>query len=326
MTTSIIIVGAGQIGSRHLQSLALINRPTTVYLVDPATEALQTSLQRFKAVAGSGMVKDVVPVADVRRIPRAIDLAIIATAADVRLKAIAALLDATRPRYLLLEKVLCQAVPDLVTMGNLISEHRIAAWVNCPRRMWAVYQELRAKLEGASAFAFSVSGSRWGLGSNGIHFLDLFAYLAGASELALFTGLLDPQSTQSKRRGYVEFSGTLCGTMNRNAVLAMTSHPHGDAPVVVNVSSDLAACIVDETHGRAWVSDARRGWSWDTFSFEKPLQSRLTHLAVEQILDRGHCELPTYEESARIHSKFLPALTDHLALSSGTERHECPIT
>ena len=46
----ISIVGAGQIGSRHLQALANIKGPALIQLVDPSQSALRIACQRFNSV------------------------------------------------------------------------------------------------------------------------------------------------------------------------------------------------------------------------------------------------------------------------------------
>ena len=41
------IIGAGQIGSRHLQALCKLESPARVALVDPSDESLQTASDRY---------------------------------------------------------------------------------------------------------------------------------------------------------------------------------------------------------------------------------------------------------------------------------------
>ena len=50
MKPQIILIGAGNIGSRHLQALALLDRPAQVYVVEPSEEARVLSKSRFESV------------------------------------------------------------------------------------------------------------------------------------------------------------------------------------------------------------------------------------------------------------------------------------
>ena len=86
---NIAIIGAGQIGSRHLQAMACLEGTAKVQLVDPSEEALKLSKERFFQVYQE----------DSKRIElkchRAIDdllgpidLAIVATCSDIRAEVI----------------------------------------------------------------------------------------------------------------------------------------------------------------------------------------------------------------------------------------------
>jgi ubiquinone/menaquinone biosynthesis C-methylase UbiE len=47
---NIAVVGAGQIGSRHLQALSLIDREARLQIVDPSSQSLATAKERFETV------------------------------------------------------------------------------------------------------------------------------------------------------------------------------------------------------------------------------------------------------------------------------------
>ncbi|NJM62856.1 MAG: alpha/beta hydrolase [Oscillatoriales cyanobacterium RU_3_3] len=73
--------------------------------------------------------------------------------------------------------------PDRL-VGKIRNSYRLAAagvktWVNCPRRMQPAYHKLRQDLHGHSPITMRVVGGGWGLACNGIHFLDLAAFLFG---------------------------------------------------------------------------------------------------------------------------------------------------
>ena len=46
------IVGAGQLGSRHLQALQSIRTPLDIHVIDPSPESLKVAEERFHAAAG----------------------------------------------------------------------------------------------------------------------------------------------------------------------------------------------------------------------------------------------------------------------------------
>ena len=44
----IFIIGAGQIGSRHLQALRAVRIPLKISVIDPSTESLDLAKQRYE--------------------------------------------------------------------------------------------------------------------------------------------------------------------------------------------------------------------------------------------------------------------------------------
>jgi hypothetical protein len=57
--------------------------------------------------------------------------------------------------------VVFQKEEDFVAVKKLIDDKNIKAWVNCPRRMWPFYQQLREKLKEAIMVDLKVKGSNW---------------------------------------------------------------------------------------------------------------------------------------------------------------------
>ena len=53
---SIAIIGAGQLGSRHLQAIARLTMPARVYLVDPSDAARDVARQRFGEMPANPLV------------------------------------------------------------------------------------------------------------------------------------------------------------------------------------------------------------------------------------------------------------------------------
>ena len=68
------------------------------------------------------------------------------------------------------------------------------------------------------------------------------------------------------------------------------------------------------------------GWQWDDFEVDSKMQSQVTQNLVEQLIETGSLELPTYEESAALHKVLLTGFLNQLN-ADGRERVElCPIT
>lgn len=322
---SILLVGAGQLGRRHLQGLAHIDIPVSIEVVDPVPAALEAARESFGEIAAAPGIAGVTFSTSVGEGGAPVDLAVIATASDVRAQAISSLLAKRSVRNLLLEKFLFQRESEYQAMGALMQERGAAAFVNCPRRIYPYYRRLREELPGEGALTFRVSGSTWGLACNSVHFLDLFAFLTGDSRIEMGEVLLDPVVLESKRPGFVEFTGTLRGTNSRGDTFEISCTEEPGHPVQVSLETPGRRIEIVEAAGKATVFAAGSGTGREE-PFSVLYQSQLTGLVASEVVRTGTCGLTPYPESARLHLPILRTFLEHLGKVAGTARDACPIT
>lgn len=322
---NIAIVGAGQLGSRHLQALALLESSACIYVSDPSQVALDVAKERLEQVVRGNHLNVVfcheIPETEIR-----FDVAIIATNADVRRQVVERLLNVCQVSSLVLEKVLFQNVDDYEVVKRLLRRNEVNAWVNCPRRMWESYNWLKAKIDGQKLLCIFVHGSNWGLGCNSIHMIDLVAFLSGKTQYTISSQRLFPGSVQAKRKGFVEFSGCLDGAFADGPIFSFYSGPSGNVPTIIEVVTETSRFIIKEDEQKAWYAEESRNWNWLEFDFVVPYQSKLTNLLVEELTVGGGCRLPDYEESAALHVPLISALQAHLAKNEPKWGKFCPIT
>ena len=318
----IAIIGAGQLGSRHLQSLALLDREVPVQVVDPNPASLESAKRRLAEIPEGARLRRVEYLTDLNSLAPELDLAIVATLSDVRERVVTELLSTRRARKLILEKVLFQDPASYGRIGALLSEKGAKAWVNCPRRLWPHVRALRDRVRGARRLEISVDGTNWGLASNAVHFLDLAAFLSGRSDFKIVAGGLDATVLSSKRPGFVELTGTLTAALPGLGGLTLNARA-GDALFYeIRVFADGAEWVIRELENKARVRGGADA-AWREESFPRPLVSRSAHAAVQSLLDDGDCGLTPYPESAALHLPLIEALTAHLARLG---RAGCPIT
>ena len=80
---SILILGSGQIGSRHLQGVLKLNRDLYVFVLDPSNESLTLSKERAAEVEHNHLINYITNPSE---LPSEIDVVIIATDASIRYK------------------------------------------------------------------------------------------------------------------------------------------------------------------------------------------------------------------------------------------------
>ena len=139
----IVIIGVGRIGIRHLQALENIQLPISITLVDPSKQSLAIAKQRFEQVFEKIYIQQISYVPSIKLIKNAIDVAIIATTADIREQVIIELLMQKSVRFLILEKLVFQSVASFQRVQNLLWNQGINTWVNCPRRMYPFLSKIK---------------------------------------------------------------------------------------------------------------------------------------------------------------------------------------
>jgi predicted dehydrogenase len=311
---TIAIIGAGQIGSRHLQGLARSVRAFEVVVVDPSPQALETARRRHAEIAGAA-ARTVRYETSLSALPESIDLAIVATAASVRTPVVRELIARCRVRYAVLEKVLVQRPEDLGATADTLDKAGTRAWVNCPRRLSDFYEGLREAFDRHGPLRMTVQGGAWDPGCNAIHFIDLYAFLTGASITAVDTRGLDARWYPSKREGFREIAGTLMVHFDGGGRLELHAQAESAAPTLVTLQCREGQATIWEKAGQAQLTLARAQWRLEERALRLAYQSELTYLVAEQLLERGQCGLPTYAQSAALHEPLLTAL---LAWARGT--------
>lgn len=327
MTKHIAIIGAGQLGSRHLQALNLIDREISISIVDPNEASLTLTKDRFNETAQNPLISSVKYFPSLNDFKTEVDIAIIATNADVRSQVVEELLN-ENVKFILLEKVLFQQIKDYVKIGEILKEKKNHAWVNCSRRMWPFYQKLREDCGGSRLLEVNVCGSMWGMASNSIHFIDLISFLNGGTEFKLTTENLDKNILNSEKKGFLEFSGSINGIFKGGCRFSISSFSFDHVPLNLRIVSDLLIVNIFEgsDSGKAWISKKENDWQWEEISFQIPYQSQLTHLTVQKILDTGNCELTPYSESSLLHQPIISSFLSHLNNTNKGCIKRCPIT
>ncbi len=221
--TTVKIIGAGQLGSRHLQALKNVAFPLSIEIIDPSPSSLETAKERYEAFPSSG------PEHRVRFLSSCqasstdkTELAIVATNSDVRKTVVEELLNTSHVRYLILEKLLFQQPEAYEHIGKILLEQGTQAWVNCPMRVMPTYQRIQ-NLQGKTSVSYRVSGGKFGLVTNAIHYLDHVAQLSGCKTFRVDTSDLVRTPFESKRKGFWELRGTLRAIFSDGSTCTFTT-------------------------------------------------------------------------------------------------------
>jgi predicted dehydrogenase len=306
--------------------MARISLPLEITVVDPSCQALAISKTRFDEVAKQENVGKPQYYQDLNQIDREFDVGIVATNADVRRKVIEDLLRKTKVKYLLIEKVAFQNSSDFEHMIKLLKSKNVKAWVNLPRRIIPFYKQLKGKVTPHEQVFCTVQGGEWGLACNAIHFIDLLSFLTEETDYEVYCDNLDKHLNDSKRKGFVEFTGYLRCHFRNGSELNLVSLNGSSSPPLISMMTKTLLCIVEEEKGLARMSREEGGWKWESITFKWPYQSEMTHKIVEEVITTGNCGLPSIEESYLIHEPLLNSFMGHLERITGKKYSYCPIT
>ena len=317
------ILGAGNIGSRHLQGILKIKKNFNIYIVDPKNTSLLMLKKRIKEVKYKKYKKNFFFLKNQNLLPNEIELAIISTNSDVRKKVILKLIKRTKVKYLIIEKFVFQNFKSFSTVIKSLKKKKIKSWVNCPFRTLRSYRDLKKKI-GNNKFRMIVVGGNWGMASNFIHYLDLFSFFAKTYKIKIFKNNLNKKIYDSKRKNFKEIKGKVELISKNKNYLSIEDH-NSHEPVNILIKIKNKSFQIFEEKNIIKIFD-RKGQFLKKGIFNLPFQSDLTNILVKDILIKKKSNLITLEKSSILHKKIITLIVDHINKSTNTKIINCPIT
>lgn len=316
---NIAIIGIGNLGKRHLEAVLKSHVQKNVYCIDANEDA------RAVCEVLSSDKESVFFSTNIDDLPQNLEIVILATSAGVRRQIFEKLVEHSRVKNIVFEKVLFQKVEDYYAVKEILEKSNIKAWVNCARREWDSYHELKKEIDKCNEFEIHISGGNWGLGCNGIHMLDLIRFFDNSEEYRVTKLLLDNEIVDSKRVGYKEIFGTIIGEGKRCKSFSISCYKDSTLPIGIDIIGDKVKCSISESKQILRYSSNENGWKMEERKFDIYYQSQLTNKVVDAIYESGDCRLVKYEESMSTHLTYIEPLINYFE-EKGLEKNICPIT
>jgi len=328
-SSTCLIAGAGQLGTRYLQGLAKCQKTLDIYVLDISELSLQIARQRWEEVyppatdshgelTESVIQHKVTFLPSFKKIPKKIHIAIVATNADVRPQIVKQIETNFEVCYWILEKVLAQSVTMLSEILAL-TQNSSGAWTNIPRRMMAWHKQIREMLQSEGTLKITGSGSLWGLACNGIHYLDLVSWWTDEKLREIDTSKLDSKWTESKRNGFFEVTGEITAVYSGGTTLSLES-VSGGSSFNMSVEGGKNKWIIDESNGVVFGSNGVM------ITGKNEMQSSMTSKLVDDLLAGKNCDLPKLSDSVEMHKIFLCSFLDHWNNVNNRNDETLPIT
>lgn len=324
----ILIVGCGQLGSRHLQAVASLPQVAQIEIVDPRREALSCGRKRLDEAPDRQPMTGIRWLSSLDEATSGGDLCIVATQAQGRCQLMREIVQQCGYRRFLLEKIVGQSIRELEDLLEFSRAENLSVWVNCKTRAYRMHRRIKQRLDPRDPILFSATGGNHGLANNGVHTADLFVFYDEARRIELVGASIDPVLHPSKRgREVFDLSGTLQGVSERGSHFTLSYARDHAQSEVISIATRGYRCMVD--HMQRWVveSDETTGGNWQPVPFEENiLVSHMTKEFVQDILLGNHCLLPTLEESLIAHRFILGALQPSFSHLLEREVELCPVT
>ena len=319
-----LIIGAGQLGSRHLQGLLKFEKEQLIYVLDPSKNSLNISKERAQEVENN---HNLIFINDWDELPTEFDLVIVATGANVRSKVVSKLLTDFKVKNLILEKILFQDINSYSEISNLIKKTKTSTWVNHPRRMFNHYQEIKKIIsQSEEKVSFQVYGGNWGLACNGLHFIDLFSFLSNSEVDHLnFDGV--EEVVESKRLNNIEFIGSIAGEFKNGSDFKISSINGSYADITVCVFTKSNRWIIQEGTAQKVIQlSVENNFNESITTFKNEFQSTLTTRIINDILTEEKITLPNYDEASSSHIPFIKSALNTYTRITGIKTSIIPIT
>ena len=318
------VIGAGQIGSRHIQgALKVREHDLEIDVVEPNQDATILSKKRNEEIESEHTVNYH---QNIQGLEGKYEVIIVSTNSTNRLEITTDLLNRVDVKVLILEKVVFQSIEEFTILKENLKDRNTLVYVNHPRRMYSYYQDLKNELKQTKQTIshIHVLGNEWGLACNGLHFIDLASFLMDKNPISISNNHLE-DIRPSKRLGYIEFTGHLWVHFEQRSTLLLSSL------IGNNRSTSIEIICADhkyhiEEGGRGIISLFKNSkWISDT-PITTPFQSELTNYLIEDILNGKTPKITPIQLSETCHQSFIESLKDFTFKHSGEDYKRLPIT
>jgi len=323
MTYRILLVGCGNVGSRHLQALLKIPYNLKIDIIEPKNSSKKLALSRLQEISYNNKTKIINWHNCYTSKILHSDLVIVATLSKNRANLLIKLINNGHKR-ILSEKILCQSKNEYEKIIKICKDKQAKIWVNTTPRCFNSFIKLKKLLSNNKPINLTVySNPKIGLGTTIIHFLDLFSWMNDDYDVTLDGTLLNKLLPNKRGKDLVEFSGTVTGNLKNNAIFVISFLEHYSDNVIVKLSNNLDEFYIDETNQKM-IHIKDNTCKLNKFTYEHA-SSLTTNIAID-IIKNDYCKLPTILESYSPHLEIFRVFNTHINNILKRNITLCPIT
>lgn len=317
MKYSFLIIGVGNIGFRHFQSINLI-RNSKIFLVDPnikkiLSKKLKPELNSSNKYFFFENIKDIKNVK--------FNVVIISTSSKERFSNFKYIVTEKISKNIILEKVLFSNLNLYYKYLELNRNYKFNCWVNCLNRIYPISREIKKENKKSKPLQIIVKGFDWGIACNFIHFLDLASFLCRTNKIKKVSSVLE-EVFKSKRNGFLEFFGIIKVELSNGTKVIFISNK-GNLSYNIKIIYNTKIYNINEIQNTCKIYYKN---TVKSHKLEIPKVSELTARIVRLILKKKAPGLVTLKNSLDLHYPVIESICNSLSIKNNKKIVDCKIT
>ena len=316
MKIKILLIGCGNIGFRHLEGLLKTNLDLHIYIIEKSKVKI---LEQSKKIKNKNFKNKTITFSNNFNLKNIkFDLVICATTSYKRYELLKKLILKFKFSKIIIEKLAFQNILDFNKSLKLFKKHKVSCWVNCPRREQEIYKKIKKENKNNEILSIEVSGNKWNLASNSIHFFDLFYFFN--KSLIKFNQIEENlKIIPSKHHKFLELTGKF-KISNKNYFILLNDQKK-NRDIIVKIKTLKKLYYVNESKKFVIIQYKNKTIKK---KIEILLQNELTKLLTKKILYKKKINLSTLSEAYISHKLLLSAFKKYFYKKR--EVFNCPIT
>ena len=311
---NILIVGFGNMGCRHTQSLINSNVDQNYFVLEPNKEIFIKNVERINCSVDQFEWFD-----DIKNIPKNIEFAIIATSAEPRFGLMKSLIYNGVKKFLL-EKIVFQSKEQFEVIISLLEENGCVAYCDFVNRYYKHYVDIKDGLVQNKPITMFVSGGDIRLGSNALHYVDLFEYLTGHQSKISHDNLKENKNVSEKGKIYRELLGQLVLSTSNGDLLIISANEDKPYSTEIIINQESQCHILNE-QTKNYIS-FEKNTGLDVKDSNVLFSSQLTNTIYNEIIN-GTTLLPSVKQTKNCHLELFRVANRVFELD---EDELCPMT
>lgn len=201
----ILLIGCGNIGNRHIESILNLNIKTSIFITIIEKNIKNVNKQYLNIKKKNFYVS--ISQNKILKESNKYDLCIISANSSDRLS-ILKKIQKIKFGTIILEKLIADNLNNLISLKKIMKKINCKkVYVNTPRRYMSVFKKIKKKLNLKSPISINYTATNFKLGSNSIHIIDLFKFFT--DNLPLDKIFCDINKIIKVKKNFYDFQGFL---------------------------------------------------------------------------------------------------------------------